>query len=112
MTMTEVSSAILGECRDPKKALSDNVTSMDGQFCWGETTEEEHLVCIGKNATNNPAESPFALLTCQLQIFGHVLDIQASAVGHDRINGDFKRNHKDSSDDGAYFKLSPNERES
>ncbi len=51
-------------------------------------------------------------MTHQLQSFGHVLGIHDSAVGHARINGDFKCNHKDSSNNGAYFKLSPNERES
>ena len=43
---------------------------------------EEHTACIGKNATNDPAESPFAPLTRQLQCFGRILGIHASAVGH------------------------------
>lgn len=110
--MTEVAPAILGECRDPKKALSDYVTSMDGKFSWGETTEEEHLACIGKNATNDPAESPFTSLTQQLQSFGRALGIHASDVGHARINKDFKHDPIDSSNDGAYFKLSSEERQS
>mmetsp|Transcript_26186 Transcript_26186/g.44648 ORF Transcript_26186/g.44648 Transcript_26186/m.44648 type:complete len:365 (-) Transcript_26186:8-1102(-) len=41
-------------------------------------------------ATNDPAESPFALLTQQLQSFGRVLGIHASAIGQARMNGDFK----------------------
>ena len=65
-----------------------------------------------KNATNDPAESPFAQLTRQLQCFGRILGIHASAVGHARINGDFNRDIKDTEKDGAYFKLTPNERES
>ena len=67
---------------------------------------------ITKMATNNPAESPFASLTQQLQSFGRLLGIHASAVGHARINGDFKQDPKDASNDGAYFKLSQNKRDS
>ena len=112
MAMNALAPAIIKECRDPKKALSDYITGVDGKFSWGQTTDEEHLACIGKNATNDPAESPFASLTRQLQSFGRVLGIHASAVGHARINGDFKRDPKDASNDGSYFKLSQNERDS
>ena len=90
MAMNALAPAIIKECRDPKKALSDYVTSIDGKFSWGQTTDEEHLACIGKNATNDPAESPCPSLTRQLQSFGHVLGIHALAVGHAKINGDFK----------------------
>ena len=54
---------------------------------------------------NDPSESPFAQLTRQLQCFGRILGIHASAVRHARINGDFIRDIKDNSNDGAYFKL-------
>ncbi len=50
--------------------------------------KEEHDACIGKNATNDPAESPFTKLTRELQCFGIILGIHASAVGHARINSD------------------------
>ena len=43
MAMTIAAPSILGECHDPKKALSDYVTSIDRQVSWGETTEEEYL---------------------------------------------------------------------
>jgi hypothetical protein len=75
-------------------------------------SEAEHLAPKGKHATNDPAESPFAQLTRQLQCFGQLLGIHASAVSQARINGDFKRDLKDSSKDGAYFKLSPDELQS
>jgi hypothetical protein len=78
---------------------------------WGQTTKEEHAACIGKNATNDPAESPFAQLTRQLHCFGRILGIHASGVGHARINSDFNCDIKDTVKDGAYFKT-PNERES
>ena len=112
MAQSAIAPAIMGELWDPKKALSDYVTSIGGKFSWGQTSEEEHQVCIGKNATNDPAESPFASLTQQLQFFGRVLGIHTSAIGHARINGDFKRDHNKSANDDAYFKLSKEERES
>lgn len=108
----EVAQCMLTELRDPKKATSDYLTSAEGEFSYGFTTEEEHQACIGKMATNDPAESPFAQLTQQLQTFGRILGIHASAVGHARVNGDFKRDIKNPEFDGAYHKLSKEMRES
>ncbi len=73
----------------PTMLLSDYATAVGGTFSWGQTTEEEHAACIGKNATNDPAESPFTQLTRHLQCFSRILGIHATAVGHARINGDF-----------------------
>ena len=36
----------------------------------------------------------------------------SSAVGHARINHDFGRDYRDSSNDGTYWRLTPNQRES
>jgi hypothetical protein len=112
MAANEVAPAVLGELCDPKKALSNYATAVGGKFSWGQTTKEEHASCIGKNATNDPAESPFAQLTRQLQCFGRILGIHASAGGHARVNADFKRDIENSAKDGAYLKLTPIERES
>ena len=46
---------------------------------------------IRKSATNDSAESPFAMLTQQMQQFGRILGIHAAAVGQAKMNGDFKR---------------------
>ena len=62
----EVAQCMLTELRDPKKATSDYLTSADGKFSWGYTTQEEHHACIGKMTTNDPAESPFTQLIRQL----------------------------------------------
>ena len=59
-------------------------------------------------ANNDPAESPFASLTHQLQSFGQLLGIHASALGHARVNGDFHWDFNNSSLDGAYHWLSAN----
>jgi len=79
---SEVAETILNELHDPRKATSHYLTSVEGKFSWGQTTDEEHFAFLGKMATNDSAESPFASLTHQLQSFGHLLGIHASAVGH------------------------------
>ncbi len=66
----EIGECILKESCDPKKALSDYLFCKEGKFCWGETTDEEHKACLGRMATNDSAESPFAGLTQQMQQFG------------------------------------------
>ena len=66
----EVAECMLDELRDPKKATSDYLSSTRGKFSWGKTTEDEHYACLRKMVMNNPAESTFASLTCQLQCFG------------------------------------------
>ena len=104
----KVAVCTLQELRDPKKATSDYLSSAEGKFSWGGTTEEEHQACMGKMATNDPAESPFATLTQQLQSFGRVLGIHASAIGQARINGNFHRDIKDESNNCAYLRLSKN----
>ncbi len=100
------------EIVDPKKAMGDYASVVAGKYSWGETTEAEHLASIGKDATNDPAESPFAALTQQLQTFGRVLGIHASAIGQARMNGDFNRNIDTNTAEGAYWKLSEEERQS
>jgi hypothetical protein len=112
MAQTVVAPTAKKEVVDPKKALSKYASVVAGEYSWGETTEAEHVASIGKNATNDPAESPFAALTQQLQTFGRVLGIHASAIGQARMNGDFKRNIDTDTNNGAYWKLSENERES
>ena len=105
---SEVAEVIVKELRDPKKATSNYLTSVKGKFSWGQTTDEEHFAFLGKMATNDPAETPFASLTRQLQLFGRMLGIHASAVGHARVNGDFARGIGGTSKDGAYHQLSNN----
>ena len=78
----KVALTLLNALCDPKKATSDYLSRKNGRFSWGKTSEEEHAACISKMTTNNPAKSPFAALTRQLQYFGRVLGTHASAVGH------------------------------
>ena len=87
----EVADCMMTELEDPKKVTSNYLSSAGGEFSWGNTTEEEHAAGIGMMATNDPAESPFAALTQQLQCFGRVMGAHASAVGHARLHGDFER---------------------
>ena len=69
------------ELRDPMKATSDYLTSSYGRFSCGYMIEEEHNALTGKIATNYSAESPFTMLTQQIQQFGKILGIHAAAVG-------------------------------
>jgi hypothetical protein len=66
MAAEEVAPAVIGQIIDPKKALSDYASAVDSKFSWGQTSEAQHLVSKGKDATNDPAESPFAQLTHKL----------------------------------------------
>ena len=59
--------------------------------------------------TDDPTKSPFVSLTQQLQSFGRILNIHASAVGQARINFNFKHKVKTGTDNGAYIKLSDKE---
>ena len=108
----EVAQCLLKELRDPKKATSDYLTSEDNEFSWGNTTEDEHKSCLGKIATNDPAEAPFAALTRQVEQFGCTFGIHASGVGQARINGDVEQDLNDKNSDGAYCQLPDNMRAS
>ena len=77
----EMASCFWKEWRDPKKTTSDYLTSSEGKFSWGYTTEDEHNALIGKSATNDSAKIHFVMLTQQMQQFGRILGIHAAAVG-------------------------------
>ena len=108
----EIASCLLTELQNPKKATSDYLSSGEGKFSWGYTTQEEHQACIGMMASNDPCESPFAQLTRQLQSFGRVLGISSAAVGHARQNGDFHCISGDYEGVRDFHKLSDGMRES
>jgi hypothetical protein len=39
----EVAECVLKELRDPGKATSDYLSSVEGKFSWGQTTDDEHV---------------------------------------------------------------------
>ena len=102
----EVADCIVTELRDPKKVTSSYLSDLDGEFSWGNTSDEEHVLGMGMMATNDPAESPFAALTQQLQSFGRIMGTHASAVGHARLHGDLDLTWKKGAADGLYHRLS------
>ena len=59
-----------------------------------------------------PYESPFAQLKIKLQSFGHIIGINAAAVGHTIYNGEFRRSSGDYEGVGSFHKLSDEMRES
>ena len=89
MMASEVAEVMVKELLYPKKATSNYLTSGKVKFCWRRRTDEEHFAFLGKMATNDPAENPFASLTHQLQASGCKLGIHASAIGYACVNGDF-----------------------
>ena len=102
--------AILVELRDTTKATHEHLSSgkgeKGGRWSWGNTTDEQHKAGLGKMATNDTAESPFAGLTNQLGNFGTILGIHAGGISQARINGDFKRkNVNGNKKDGMYHML-------
>ena len=102
--------AILVELRDTSKATHEHLSSGEGgkggQLIWGKTTDEQHQAGLGKMATNDTVESPFAGLTTQLVNFGTILGIHAGGISQARINGDFKRkNDNGNKKDGMYHIL-------
>ena len=61
-------------------------------------------------ATNDTSENFFISLTRHMQNFGQVLGINASAIGHARINGDFKQSLHNSNKDCLYNQVPKNEK--
>ena len=72
---------VLRELQDPHKQTHNYLSSVDGEFSWGNTTKEEHKACLKMMATNDIAETPFGGWSQQVQQFGRVLGIHASATG-------------------------------
>ena len=88
------------------------MTTEEGIFSWGHTSNEEHQACIGKIATNDLVEGPFAALKSQLQYFGRILEIHASVIDQARVNSDFDLNLNDGNTDGTHYMLPKNMRTS
>ena len=82
---------LLKEFRDPNKLTSDHLSSECGQLSYDHTTAEHHEAMLGKEATNDNAESPFAILTMQMEIFNTIGINNASALALAWHNNDFYR---------------------
>ena len=87
----EIAKVMLREFRDPHKATSDYLSSIDGIYSWANTPAELHQHLLGTEATNDPAERPFGGETYQIESFGRIALGNAAAVAHARINGIFHR---------------------
>ena len=79
--MAEVAAeCILEEMHDKNKLTHKYLDSMDGVNSWGKVTREMHEATLGRRATNDVAEGPFAGLTQQLQAFTTLSGTNAAAV--------------------------------
>ena len=58
----ELAQAILVELCDHKKATHNYLTSTQGQFNWGNTTQEVHKACVRKITTNDMMKNPLLVL--------------------------------------------------
>ena len=104
--VVELANCLLAKLHDPKKATSNYLRSAERKFIWVQTTDEEHKALISMMATNDPAESPFAALTRQLEQYGRVLRIHSDAIGHARTNCDFDQGDlKNPNNKGKYHNL-------
>ena len=73
-TTGEVTMCLLKELCYPKKGTLDYLTSEDGDFSWGNTTDKEHKAYLGKIVTTKSSRSSFcsinavaaAVLMCPL----------------------------------------------
>lgn len=98
----EVADWIFKELHYTNKATSDHLLSINGKVSWGQTTDDEHVECIGKMTTNDWADSQFA----SLPLSNNCLRVHASAIGKARINGDFVCDFHNNINDGVYHSLS------
>ena len=89
----EVATSMLAELRDERKATHNYLSSSDGRFSAENASAADHNACLGKKASNDDAERPFACLTGNLQWFGRLGLSNAGGVAQARVNGDFERDH-------------------
>ncbi len=84
-----MASVWINELEDPKKAKSYHLSSNKGKWSWGQATDGKKKAGLGKQATNDYAESPFADMKEEYYKFGSQSNLlHASAAGYARFNGD------------------------
>ena len=105
--------AMLKELRDPTKATSKYLSSLDGSYSWKNTSPEVHKSLMGKMATNDVSEKNFATGTHELQVYGTINLDRAMAIGVSKCNNDVGRKlnigkkTKESTTDGLLHQLPP-----
>jgi hypothetical protein len=106
----EAAQVMINEFHDTRKVTSHLISG--GKFSWTNTSTEEHKAGLGKQATNDYAESPFAGLSQQFDAVRRLNPRHAAAHATAVFNGDFfrrevekcKKNPQDSAD-GAFISL-------
>ena len=86
-----IASCLLGEMRDPTKLTSLLLSSEEGRLSWLNATTAEHEATKGRDATNDYAESPFGILTAQLEQFGCIGVNHAAGMALAKFNKDLCR---------------------
>ena len=85
---------ILVELRDPKKATSHYLSSLDGIRSWKNLSEEQKQQGLNKSANNSISESNHAAATLGIQTWGTIRWDHAAAEGQTRMNNDLGRGHQ------------------
>lgn len=111
----KVAEVMIAEFYHPRKVTRFYVSAIGGKFSWEKTSAEEHEAGLGKDANNDKAEGPFALLSRQLDVHGRLESRNASAVATAVWNGIFYRsdvqkersiNKRGDKPDGTFITLS------
>jgi hypothetical protein len=89
----EAATTILTELRDPSKATSHYLSSLDGIRSWKNLSEEQKKQGLKKAASNSISESNHAAATIGLQTWGTIRFDYAAAEGQTRMNNDLGRGH-------------------
>ena len=76
----------------PNKLTSQHLSSKCGRLNWENATQQEHKASMGKEDTNDNAESPFESLTLQLDIFSGIGINHSSALVIMRHNNNLYQN--------------------
>ncbi len=92
---------ILRELRDPKKATSNYLSSVNGEYSWENTSTEDHEALKDRVANNDLSESAHGGTSHQINLWGRILLTNAAGMDQVRRNGNFSRCDKL----GSFLKL-------
>jgi hypothetical protein len=90
----EIAITILTELRDPKKATSAYLSSIDGIYSWYNVSDEMKEAGKNKMANNSVSESNHASSTQGLKTSGTIRIDHSAGEGQSRYNNDFGRGHQ------------------
>ena len=110
----------IAECIDPRKALQEHLSAVEGKKSWKETSAAEKEQSLGIKANNDPSEGAFACFSDSHRQGGTIRLDHAAGEGQARFNADFarpikelvsgrrsKKKDENPETNGAFHKLAP-----